>query len=130
MPYIEIHENARKDLLEIEKVDIPAAATIAIVLEESQADPRIIDTLTTSGSNNSGSARLGIKRWESMWQRSTDLWRFRVFDTPATKYRVIYGYHWPTRNLCVLAVVHKESFDYDDLNSDIAKRIINDWRSL
>ena len=130
MRYIQVHENAKKDLLELEKMDVLAAATIAVVLEESQANPRIIETLTTSGSNNSGSVRLGIKRWESMWQRATDLWRFRVFDTPATNYRVIYGYHWPTRNLCVLAVVHKESFDYDDLNSDIAKRIINDWGSL
>lgn len=107
-PYLDVHENAERDLLELEKVDIEAAATILVVLEELKADPRIIDKLTTGGTNDTESMRLGIKRWESMWRRGTDLWRFRVFDTPATVYRVIYGYNWRTQCFCILAVVRKE----------------------
>lgn len=126
---INVHENAVKDILALRSADKHAAAIVLSTLEQLKADPDVIDKLTTFGSNNIGSVRLGVKRWESMRHRA-NLWRFRVFDTPATNYRVIYGYHWQTRQLCILAVVHKEDFDYDDLNSDIARRIASDWRSL
>lgn len=126
---IDVHENAVKDIVELRRTDKLAAAVVVATLEQLKADPDVIDKLTTSGSNNVGSARLGVKAWESMRHRA-NLWRFRIFDTPATKYRVVYGYHWQTRQLCIFAVVNKESFDYDDLNSDIAKRIAHDWRSI
>lgn len=53
-----------------------------------------------------------------------------VLDTPATVYRVVYGYHWHTRQVCILAIVHKDEFDYDNLNSSLAQRILADWRAI
>lgn len=129
MIVVDVHENAVNDLRLLRSADEAAAAAVLATLEQLKADPGVIDKLTTSGTNTIGSVRLGIKRWESMRHKS-NLWRFRIFDTPATSYRIIYGYHWQTRQLCIFAIVHKEDFDYDDLDSDIARRIMRDWESL
>ena len=106
-----------------------AAAAILASLEQIKADPDLIDKLTTHGDNYFGVQRLGVKRWESV-RRVGNLWRFRLFDTPATSYRVVYGYHVQYRQVCVLAVVRREEFDYDNLNSDISRRILEDWNNL
>lgn len=126
---VDVHLHAKQDLLCLKAVDMKAAAAIAIALAQIEADPAFIDKLTTHGNNNFGPISLGVKRWESM-KKHGNLWRFRVLDTPATSYRVVYGYQWQTRQLCVLAIIHKEDFDYDDTNSYCAKRIAADWRAL
>lgn len=127
--YIDVHHNAREDIRQLAATEKKAAAAVLVVLEQLSADPKAIDKLTTHGDNFVGVSRLNVKRWESA-RGLGNLWRFRVLDTPATVYRVVYGYHWQTRQLCVLAVVHKDQFDYDDLTSNISKRILADWRSL
>lgn len=127
--FIDVHLNAKADIERLVARDRKAAAAVLVALEQVAADPGVIDKLTTSGNNAVGDNRLNVKRWERM--RSVDnLWRFRILDTPATAYRVVYGYHWQTRQLCVLAVIHKEEFDYDDLESDFAQRILADWCAL
>ncbi|MBI3344135.1 MAG: hypothetical protein HY028_04650 [Gammaproteobacteria bacterium] len=127
--HLDIHQNAAQDLRDLRVVNPGAAAAVTVALEQIQVDPKAIDKLTTFGNNTVGAARLNIKRWESV-RGQGNLWRFRVLDTPATVYRIVYGYHWQTRQICVLAVAHKEKFDYDDLNSDLARRILADWRTL
>lgn len=127
--HIDLHIHAKEDLLEIRAVSPTDAASIMAALAQVEADPKAADKLTTYGENQLGTARLGVKRWQAI-KGAAELWRFRAFDCPATNYRVIYGYHWQTRQICVLAVVHKEEFDYDDLDSDIATRIITDWRNI
>lgn len=127
--HLDIHQSAAQDLRDLRVVNPGAAAAVTVALEQIQADPKAIDKLTTFGNSTVGVARLNIKRWETV-RGQGNLWRFRVLDTPATVYRVVYGYHWQTRQICVLAVAHKEKFDYDDLNSDLARRILADWRTL
>ncbi|MBL8446726.1 MAG: hypothetical protein JNJ44_04850 [Zoogloeaceae bacterium] len=129
IPALDIHLHAAQDIARLREIDVKAAAAVLVALEQIKADPRAIDKLTTHGENRLGTARLGVKRWEAV-RRVANLWRFRVFDTPATTYRVVYGYHYQTRQICVLAVVLKEEFDYDDLDSDLARRILADWRSI
>jgi hypothetical protein len=126
---ITIFDGAVRDISVLALWDRRAAATILSVLEQIKADPDVLDKLTTHGDNFIGSVRLGVKRWQAMRNKG-NLWRFRIFDTPATSSRVIYGYHWQTRQICIFAVVNKEDFDYDDLDSDIARRISADWKSL
>jgi hypothetical protein len=127
--HIDVHLHAQGDLDSIWESDPEAAATVLAVLEQLEADPRMIDKLTTYGDNSVGATVINVKRWQSM-RRKADLWRFRALDTPATSYRVIYGYQWQTQQLCVLAIVHKEKFNYDDLDSHLAFRILADWRAL
>lgn len=126
---VDVHDSAKRDLLELAAVDPDAWATVVVVLEQLKADPCAIDKLTTYGDNPIGSSLLNVKPWESAKGRG-NLWRFRILNTPATNYRVVYGYQWQTRQLCVLAVVKKEEFDYDDHDSEIANRILRDWRYL
>lgn len=126
--FINIHEHAKADLRSLKTSAPRAAAAILVALQQMEADPRVIDKLTTHGGNEFGAVRIGVRQWEKV-KGIANLWRFRVFDTPATVYRVVYGYHYQTKQICVLAVVHKEDFNYE-LDSDIARRILNDWRDI
>lgn len=125
-----IHDHASDDIRQIYAVDKASAALILVVLEQLKIDPQqSINKLTTRGDNDLGIYRSNVKLWEKV-KKFGNLWRFRILDTPATVYRIIYGYHWQTQQLCILAVVNKESYNYDDLTSEINKRIISDWNSI
>ena len=126
--HIDLHEHAAEDLRRLKAADPRGVAAVVVALEQIEADPRAIDMLTTHGENDFGSVRIGVAQWQAAKAKG-NIWRFRVFDSPATVYRVVYGYHYQTRQVCVLAVVHKEEFDYE-LTSDIAKRILVDWQSI
>lgn len=127
--HIDVHEHAKQDLNELWDSNPRAAASVQVVLEQLAADPTVIDKLTTHGDNVSGTNLINVKSWQKV-RRFADLWRFRILRTPATTYRIIYGYHWPTGQLCIFAVVNKETYDYDNIDSSINKRILSDWRDL
>lgn len=125
-----VHDHAKADILRISVTNKLAAAQILVILEQLKIDPyTTIDKLTTHGNNNIGGFLLNVKAWEAT-KGIANLWRFRALDTPATGHRIIYGYHWQTQQLCVLAIVDKDNYDYDDLTSEINQRIIADWRSI
>jgi len=127
--YVDTCKNADDDIRALRRVDVSAAAEVAATLQLIEEDPNAIDKLTTHGENQFSATRLNVKRWEAA-KHIGNIWRLRILDTPATPYRIVYGYHWETRTICVLAVVKKEKFDYDDLSSDISRRILADWRAL
>lgn len=127
---IEVHPHAEADLEAFWVKQPEAAAGVVSVLEQIEADPGLLDKLTQRGDNQLGRLRVNVKRWQRVRPRPGDLWRLRILDTPATSYRVVYGYHMAMRRICVLAVVHKQDFDYDDLTSAIAQRILDDWASF
>lgn len=128
---IDVHSHAESDIDKIWLKDPDAAADVIATLEQLRVDPNLIDKLTTHGDNMAGPVRLNVKRWERMRNlKGGDLWRFRMLDTYATSYRVVYGYRYQTRQICILAVVHKNEFDYDEPSHPLAKRIAADWSSL
>lgn len=125
-----IHDHAKGDVVGIAMTNIDAAATILVFFEQLKIDPKkTIDVLTTRGENELGDNRINVKAWQKVI-KIANLWRLRVLDTPATMHRIFYGYHYQTQQLCVLAVVDKESYDYDDLTTEINRRIIADWQTL
>jgi hypothetical protein len=130
--HFDVHDHAAEDLARIAEAEPEAAATILATLEQLEADPGAIDKLTTYGNIDVGGGQVNIDRWITASRRARrgDLWRFRALDTPATNYRVVYGYHWQTRQVCVLAIVHKEKLNYDDLQSGIGQRVLSDWANL
>lgn len=130
--HVDVHNHAWEDLDRLWKEDPDAAAVIEVVLEEVQADPRVIDKLTQHGNNEFGSYdKVNVKRLiEASRNKRGDVWRWRVLETPATGYRVIYGYHIQTRQICVLAVASKEEIDDYRQDSDLAKRVARDWLGL
>ena len=126
--HIDVHVHAKEDLDRLWRGNRGAAAKVVAVLQEMQADPNLVEKLTRHGDSVVGAAHLNVKRWQKA-KPVGSLWRFRILDSPATSHRVVYGYHYQTRQLCVLAVVHKDEFDYE-LNSDLSRRILADWSSL
>lgn len=126
--HIDIHNSAAADLARLWGLDAAAAAEITVVLEELQSDPTIADQLNRYGDAQIGQHLLNVRRWQAA-KPHAPFWRFRVLNTPATRYRVIYSHHLRNRQLCVLAIAHKDDFDYE-LDSDLGKRILSDWRSL
>lgn len=128
MPHVDVHASAKVDLDDLLLTDSEAWADVVVAIEQVIADPKAIDKLTTKGDIHFGKQRGNVKPWQSM-RRTGNLWRLRVLDTAATNYRVVYGYHWQTRHLCILAVVNKEIFNYDP-DSRIGKRVANDWGNL
>lgn len=127
--HIDVNIHAQADLKAISALDKDGAFAVMAALEQIEADPKVIDKLLTRGDNQFGNTLVNVKAWQAA-KKKGNLWRFRILDTPATVYRIVYGYHYQTRQLCILAVVHKETFNYDDLTSDIAQRILADWNAL
>ena len=125
MSFIELHDHAKDDLRELRVADLAAFSDAAMLLEQIRSDPKAIDKLTTFGNNSVGDNRINVKRWIKADPRN--IWRLRFLDSAATTYRIVYGYHWQTQTLHVLAVVKKEEFDYDNPCSEIARRIFRDW---
>ena len=127
--HIDVHDSAVADLERISKTHPDVVAAVLATLELLEADPRVLDKLTNRGNNQVGSARFNVVPWIEARAKKGDLWRMRILDSPATVYRLVYGYYWPNKQLCVLGVFSKDEFDYDP-QSDFGKRLLSDWRSL
>jgi mRNA-degrading endonuclease RelE of RelBE toxin-antitoxin system len=123
---IDLLPGARADLAKLRRSNPEALAVIAVFLQEADADNELIEKCTTHGDNSIGSNRVNVKAWVAARRRSDNLFRFRILDTPATAYRIVYGYDWHTRRIGILAVVHKDDFDYE-ISGELADRIQADW---
>jgi mRNA-degrading endonuclease RelE of RelBE toxin-antitoxin system len=123
---IDYLEGAEQDIQALEDTDPEALAIVLAFLEEADADPKLIEKFTSRGNVDFQSHKVNVKIWRTARRANANLFRIRVLDTPATSYRIIYGYNWRTRQIGILAIVHKESFDYG-LSSEIGDRIQRDW---
>ena len=108
------------------KADPDALAVIATFLQEAEADDDIIGKASTHGNVAIGQYRVSVKGWVEARYKGANWLRFRVLDTPATSYRIVFGYDWHTRRIGILAVVHKDEFDYG-ISGQLADRIYDDW---
>jgi mRNA-degrading endonuclease RelE of RelBE toxin-antitoxin system len=123
---IDLLPGAKADLAVLRRSNPEALAVIAVFLQEADADSELIEKCTTYGDNSIGSNRINVKPWVAARRQSDNLFRFRILDTPATVYRIVYGYDWHTRRIGILAVVHKDDFDYE-ISGELADRIQADW---
>jgi len=140
MIHVDLHDDAKADLLALALVEPDAVATISVFLQEAKAiGDRVADVLTTTGNIALGTLKLSVKPWTTAQrQRSRpNVWRLRVLESPATSYRLIHGYNYQTKQLVVLAVLRKTDndkfeadFDYDNLETPIARRILAAWDAL
>jgi hypothetical protein len=127
---LDVHENAELDLDELWDSQPHAAAALDVTLDEICADADVIKHLTGRGDVKIGTQQLNIKGWVTARRRDSNLARIRVLDTPATRYRIVFGYYWRIHKIVILAIVHKDDLTYDNLNSKIAKRILADWHEF
>lgn len=134
---IDVHKSAIEDLHNLKASDLEAFSDIVVLIQELKVDPdETIDWLTTHGDTDANSFDINAKQWLAVRKIANNLWRLRLlgmpgsYSTAASKYRIIYGYHYQTRQLCILAIVKREEFDYDDLTTPINQRIIRDWNAI
>jgi hypothetical protein len=130
---LNVHQHAVDDLMQLlhsnNHKEVEAASDILVFLQELKSDQQFVSKLLTVGHNQTKSFDFNVKQWRSA-KKLGNLWRLRILDTPATNYRVIYGYHWqPTMAMIIFAVVDKDQYDYDNLKTEINQRIISDWNS-
>jgi hypothetical protein len=124
---LDLLSGAKQDLAALRLTDPDAHATVVAFLAEADADEELIGKCTSEGTVEIGPYRVSAVPWHAARRRGDNLFRFRVFDTPATDYRIVYGYDWRTRRIGILAVVHKGKFDYA-ISTGLADRIRDDWR--
>jgi len=122
---LDYSSGAEADLANLDATDPEAHDLILVFLEEADVDQKLIDRFTTRGDGTLGKWHFNIKQWEAT-RGVANLYRIRVLDSPATDYRVVYGYDWLQRRICVLAIAHKELFNYEP-SSDLGGRILKDW---
>lgn len=127
--HLDIHDHAKADLEKIWQTDPEAAAELFVLMEILEDDPRAHEKLLAHGLLNIDGKTLNSKRWIGVG-REINLWRLQIADFPASKYRIIYGYHWETKQLCTLAIVNRKEYDYDKHDSDINRRIFADWHTI
>lgn len=128
MRNIDVLPGGAADLATLRLKDRKAAAEIVALLQEADADPSILDKLTTHGDVSIGKGRqVNIVGWVAARHRGDNLFRLKIIDPPLLRYRVIYGYDWRTRRIGILAVVKRKSDTYE-IDGDIADRILGDWR--
>jgi mRNA-degrading endonuclease RelE of RelBE toxin-antitoxin system len=130
---LNVHQHAVDDLMQLlhsnNHKEVEAASDILVFLQELKSDQQFVSKLLTVVHNQTKSFDFNVKQWRSA-KKLGNLWRLRILDTPATNYRVIYGYHWqPTMTMIIFAVVDKDQYDYDNLKTEINQRIISDWNS-
>ena len=130
MGSLDVSKSAERDLRQLWRDDPDAAAAVVVVLEEIEADPQFIYKLTTYGEVEFGEDTISVKPWIKAQRTRRGLWRFRVLNTPATSYRVVYGFHYQMQQVWVLAIAHKDDLNYDELNSNLAKRVFTDWYNI
>jgi len=124
---IDVLPGAEEDIERLEAADPDALSAVLAFIEEAEADAELETKLTTVGNVQFGDFLVNIRRWV-LAQSSGNLLRLRILDTPATVYRVVYGFNWRRRRVGVLAIVHKDKFDYE-IDSRLARRILADWNT-
>ncbi len=112
----------------LKKADPDALSVVVAFLQEAAADSDLINKSTSYGEIEIGANLVSVKPWIKARNAGDNLFRYRILDTPATVYRIVYGYDWHTRRIGILAVVHRDKFKYA-ISGELADRIQNDWDS-
>lgn len=123
---IRIHNDAVADLRSIQASDPVAFGRLFALLEQLKVEPSWIQNLLTTGHGSDRSGPISVMKWHGAQKGARlPLWRLKFWDleNKGLKYRVIYHFNWPDQSYNVMAIVHRDSFDYDNLNDPIRIRV-------
>jgi hypothetical protein len=118
---------ALDDIRALKGSDPAALAVVMAFMQEAEADSELLTKFTTYGKVKINETTADVKRWVAA-RGIGNIFRIRILDTPATSYRVIYGYDWRSKKIGLLAVRHKDEITYE-ITGELADRIRDDWRS-
>lgn len=126
-----IHNDAVADLKAIQVSDPDAFGKLFALLEQLKTEPSWIARLLDSGHGSDRFGPIAVMKWHDAHRIARlPLWRLKFWDLEKNglKYRVIYIYNWPDLSFNVMAVVHRDSFDYDNPNDPIRIRVFQRCR--
>lgn len=108
-----------------------SAATLLGLFEQLKADEDLLDRLTQHGFGRPSADPFGVSRWQQFWNHphNLDLWRLKAFDTHIQHYRVIYAVFPRTMEHVVLAIVHRDDFDYA-ADHPVTRRVLEAYERL
>jgi len=74
-----------------------------------------------------------IQKWIEQQNLGNNLWRLKVFEDEACRYRLIYCYQLPEQGFpgqyCILGLVKRDEFDYGN-TKPVERRIITDYKDI
>lgn len=133
MHAVDLHPHAAEDLRQIMQSDPDSGGKIVALIRQMKADQGLQDKLLA---HNSSDENINVKHWWEHYKKGLNLWRLKSIAPeagPLKKYRVIYAYILPAQGMppkyCVLAVVHRDQFNYEPGNQ-ITQRILQDYNQL
>ncbi|MEE4384012.1 MAG: hypothetical protein V2J02_18585 [Pseudomonadales bacterium] len=119
-------------MVEIAQDDPMAAACLATIVEQLEADQDLLDRLTQQSYGHGPRDLFDVSRWQRLWKRphEKDLWRLKSFQTEVRSYRIIYAFSPTSMEYCILAFVYRPDFDYDDPAHPITERVLAAYELL
>lgn len=127
--------NAMKDLNTWKAQDKASYVRIVALLKQIQADPNLQECLLERKAAVDG---ISFQRWLEQFRKGNHLYRVKSITPEGysnAKWRIIYTYlpidkSRSQAEFHILAVPHRDNFDYDNPEDCITKRIIADLRLL
>ncbi len=126
-PLVRVHNDATSDLREIRTTDVVAFNRLVAFIQQLKVDPSLIDRLLDHGAGSDRTGPISVMQWLSVKKvERVPLWRVKSWDLERNglKYRLIYCYNWPDKSYNIMAVVSRDSLNYDDPQHPIRKRVV------
>jgi mRNA-degrading endonuclease RelE of RelBE toxin-antitoxin system len=131
VPSLVIHRDAADDLQSIRaRGERAEHGVILAFLQQSKADPSLLETLAEDWFGEDGSADYSVQRVVSLHQRGKRIWRVKVLTLKglATAYRVLYAFDRDQQMFYVLGIPPRD-IAYDQTHPRI-QRLIAVYDSL
>ncbi|MDQ8001698.1 MAG: hypothetical protein REU00_17515 [Pseudomonadota bacterium] len=127
---LEIHDDATADLRQIRSDDPVAFGRLFALLQHLRADETAQTKLLDHGFGSNKDEDFSVSKWLSTFRR-VPAWRLKFWDLEkqGLKYRIIYVWVWRERAFYVMAVVRRDTLDYDDINDPIRQRVARSCRA-
>lgn len=118
-----VHADAMADLRALHASDPVSEARIVALLQEIEGNQDLLDRLTQHDYGRERTAPFNVSKWLEKWNKSTDLWRIKLWDLEdkGVYYRIIYAYMRGKQLYHVLAIAPR-NFDYDTTH-ELSQRI-------
>ncbi|MBV2234497.1 MAG: hypothetical protein KUL75_03020 [Sterolibacterium sp.] len=125
-----IHNDAEDDLERLWDSEPAAAAQVAVLLEELEGNPDLLDRLTQQDFGAYGLEDFHVSKWKEQQRKGRNLWRLKIWDLEdkGIRYRIVYAFMPRQQDYSVLGIVPRE-FDYD-ASHEITRRIVAAYENL
>ena len=129
-----VHPDADEDLRAVVRTDRSTGVDLLTYLQELGSDQDQLDLLTVDGYDHQGGHwldNISVRAIVSQQRAGNNLWRLKLWDLEreGIQYRLIYAFTPLSKTIHILAVVHRDSFNYEP-DHPITRRVLSAYASL